>query len=134
MIEKEQLRSMEMDIGLTNDIVRQKETNEQNILTIVGRLPELYNLLDNEMQCNYRVLYETIKNDLKNRLGRAQDRIKVEENLKRDRLVQREEYMAKTFGEESQQRLDIRAEILRMDDVKLKQRATKFRDFQMLSK
>jgi hypothetical protein len=113
----------------TDDIIRRKEKVELNIQTTMERLPGLSTLLDNEIECSYKVLYETIMNDLKNRLGYVQDRIKIESKLMRDRLVQREEYMADTFGEESQQQLDVRAEILCLDDVNLKQRANKFRDF-----
>jgi hypothetical protein len=44
-------------------------------------------------------------------------------------LIERTVYMENTFGVDSYQAFEQRETLLRYDDVKLKERATKFRDF-----
>jgi hypothetical protein len=53
----------------------------------------------------------------------------MNKNLIRDELVRREDYMKRTFGENSQQRHDIREEILRLNDMMLRERANKVKEF-----
>ncbi len=81
------------------------------------------------MTCNYRLLYEGVILGVKNVLMEIQRRRSREKNFLRERLVQREEYIKGVFGENTQQWFDAREAILRFDDVQLKERATKFREF-----
>jgi hypothetical protein len=85
--------------------------------------------LDREIKCNYRVLYEVIGMEIKNRLLKIQKRIKEDKRGYRAWLVEKEEYMSRMFGEESLQRQEVKDEILRCDDAELKDRATRFKDF-----
>jgi hypothetical protein len=66
---------------------------------------------------------------LKNKLMEVQGRIKSNNSKVRDDLIKRCEYMSRKFGEQSVQADDCRAELLRHDDVNLKMRAGKYREF-----
>jgi hypothetical protein len=106
-----------------------KNTNNVNIQLIKGRLPELVEILNREMRCSYRKLYEIIMLEIKNRLLSIQKQRKICKNLKRDEFVRREDYMKRTFGENSQQQHDVREEILRLNDMMFRERANKFKEF-----
>jgi hypothetical protein len=86
-------------------------------------------LLDREFTCSYRSLYEVVLISLKNKLMEVQGRIKANKSKYRDDLIKRCEYMADKFGDHSLQAEDCRAELLRYDDVNLKMRAGKYREF-----
>jgi hypothetical protein len=66
---------------------------------------------------------------LKNKFMGVQKRRKENKNLRRDIVVRLEEYMRRKFGDDSQQRHDIRVIVLRIDDLMLRERATKFKEF-----
>jgi hypothetical protein len=115
--------------GLRDEMGDRIERINANIDVVKGRLPDIDELLDRNFTCNYRVLYEVIGMEVKNRLLKIQRRIKMDNRGYRLWLVQKEEYMARTFGEDSIQRHEVRDEILRCDDAELKERAVKFKDF-----
>jgi exonuclease III len=115
--------------GLREEMGDRIERINANIDVVKGRLPGIDELLDRNFTCNYRVLYEVIGMEVKNRLLKIQRRIKMDKRGYRLWLVQKEEYMARTFGEDSLQRHEVRDEILRCDDAELKERAVKFKDF-----
>jgi hypothetical protein len=96
---------------------------------IKGRLPLLTELLGRFFTCNFRTLYEGIIMGVKNVLMEIQRRRRSEDNVVRERLLVREGRMRTVFGENSQQWFDAKEAILRFDNVKLKERATKFREF-----
>jgi hypothetical protein len=100
----------------------------ENINVVLGRL-EGKNILERGFTCNYRTLYEVVMISLKNKLMEVQGRIKSNNSKVRDDLIKRCEYMARKFGEQSVQADDCRAELLRYDDVNLKMRAGKYREF-----
>jgi hypothetical protein len=58
-----------------------------------------------------------------------QRRRSKEENIVRNKLIEREEYVKRVFGEQSQKWHDTKEAIFRYDDVRLKERATRFKDF-----
>jgi hypothetical protein len=66
---------------------------------------------------------------VKNVLVEIQNRMKRDDKLLREQLLKREEYTKNVFGERSQQWYDAKEAILRFDDVQLKERAVKFREF-----
>jgi predicted alpha-1,6-mannanase (GH76 family) len=66
---------------------------------------------------------------VKNVLMEIQKRMKSDDKLLRERLLRREEYTRNVFGERSQQWYDAKDAVLRFDDVQLKERAVKFREF-----
>jgi hypothetical protein len=100
----------------------------ENINVVLGRL-EGKNIMERGFTCNYRTLYEVVMILLKNKLMEVQGRIKSNNSKVRDDLIKRCEYMARKFGEQSVQADDCRAELLRYDDVNLKMRAGKYREF-----
>jgi hypothetical protein len=66
---------------------------------------------------------------VKNVLMEIQRRRRSDDNVVRERLLVREGRMRTVFGENSQQWFDAKEAVLRFDDVKLKERVTKFREF-----
>ncbi len=100
-----------------------------NIELVKSRLPDIDELLDRGIDCNYRVLYEVIGMEIKNRLLKIQKRIRDDKRGYRSWLVEKEDYMSRVFGENSLQRLEVKDEILRCDDAELKENATRFKDF-----
>ncbi len=67
--------------------------------------------------------------NLKNRLVARQAAKSKESDLLRNDLIARCAYMKDKFGDNSVQFQDEREKLLRFDDQKLKERATKFREF-----
>ncbi len=100
----------------------------ENVGLIINRLRGL-NMLERDYQCDYRALYEVSMMGIKNKLMEVQARIKRDKNRAREFLVNRIDYMAGKFGSCSVQAEDCRRELLRFDDMDLKNRAGKFRDF-----
>ncbi len=105
------------------------ETNVLNMNVIKGRMPEISELISRQFKCNYKTLYEGLIMGVKNVLVEIQSRIKRDHKFLRGQLLKREEYTRNVFGEQSQQWYDAREAILRFDDVQLKERAVKFREF-----
>ncbi len=103
-------------------------TTMENASVIIDRLRGL-NMLEREYQCNFRALYEVSMMGIKNKLMEVQARVKRDKNRAREFLVNRIDYMAGKFGSCSVQAEDCRRELLRFDDMDLKNRAGKFRDF-----
>jgi hypothetical protein len=129
LMEKETVLRMYDRRGIGDEIGDRIERINAGIDVVKGRMPSIDELLDRNLTCNYRVLYEVIGMEVKNRLLKIQRRIKMDNRGYRLWLVQKEEYMARTFGEDSLQRHEVRDEILRWDDAELKERAIKFKDF-----
>jgi hypothetical protein len=67
--------------------------------------------------------------EIKNRLVALQKQRAVERKLKRDNIIDRIHYHERKFGENSVQANDEREKLLRLDDLNLKERATKFKEF-----
>ncbi len=102
---------------------------ERNTETIINRFPLMSNILESEFSCNFRQLYEVTLMNLKNRLVALQKKRILEGKEERNAIIDRIRYMENKFGENSLQASDEREKLLRFDDVKLKERATAFRDF-----
>jgi hypothetical protein len=66
---------------------------------------------------------------IKNKLMEVQARIKRDKDQARDYLINRVDNMAGKFGAFLVQKEDCRKDFLRFDDLDLKNRAGKFRDF-----
>ncbi len=96
---------------------------------IRNRLPTIEDLMGRAFTCNYRTLYEGIIMGVKNALMEIQRRRRTDDNTVREKLLIIEERMRTVFGVNTQQWFDAKEAILRFDDVKLKERATKFREF-----
>jgi hypothetical protein len=96
---------------------------------VKNRLPNVEDLLGRGLSCDYITLYEIIMIGVKTNLTELQKRVNLRDNAKRDWLIQREEYMSDTFGENSQQRYEASEALLRFDDVILRSKATKFKEF-----
>jgi hypothetical protein len=96
---------------------------------VKNRLPNLEELLGRGLSFEYINLYEIIMIGVKTNLTEMQKRVNIRDTAKRDGLLQREEYMANMFGENSQQRYEASEAILRFDDIILRNKATKFREF-----
>jgi hypothetical protein len=122
-LREEQMVDDNMDVRL------RIETNVLNINVIKGRMPVLSELISRQFNCNYRTLYEGLIMGVKNVLVEIQSRMKRDEKFLRGQLLKREEYTKNVFGERSQQWYDAKEAILRFDDVQLKERAVKFREF-----
>jgi hypothetical protein len=105
------------------------ETNQINMGVIKDRLPNINELMGRAFTCNYRTLYEGIIMGVKNVLMETQRRRRSDDNVVREKLLINEGRMRSVFGVNSQQWFDAKEAILRFDDVKLKERATKFREF-----
>ncbi len=97
----------------------------ENIGAVINRLRGI-DMLERGYQCDYRTLYEV---SIKNKLMEVQARVKRDKERARENLVNRVGYMAGKFGTFSVQAEDCRRELLRFDDLDLKNRAGKFRDF-----
>jgi exonuclease III len=121
---KEILAKRETLFGRTTEIIELQEMNSENILLVKNRLPDMTELLDRGLTCDYRILYEVILMGVKTNLVEFQGRVKEREAAKREDLLRREDYMARTFGENSQQRYEASEAILRFDDILLRNRAT----------
>jgi exonuclease III len=102
---------------------------ERSLKNCLDELPNIITLLERDISCSYRVLYEIAVINLKNRLMARQAAKSKESDLLRSDLVARCDYMKEKFGENSVQFHDERGKLLRFDDQKLKERATKFREF-----
>jgi exonuclease III len=111
------------------DVQMRIEINAINMNVIKGRMPDFSELINRQFNCNYRILYEGLIMGVKNVLLEIQKRMKSDDKLLRERLLRREEYTKNVFGERSQQWHDAKVAILRFDDVQLKERAVKFREF-----
>jgi hypothetical protein len=111
------------------DIEQRILTNNENVNTTVNRLPGISVQIDRELTCSYGSLYEVVVINLKNKLmaiQTARDRI---EHIFRTDQLNRIQYYENTFGIDSIQAEDEREKLLRMDDIDLKNRAVKFREF-----
>jgi hypothetical protein len=104
-------------------------TVERSIETTTNRLPEMSVILESEFSCNFRQLYEVTLMNLKNRLVALQKKRILEGREERNAIIDRIRYMETKFGEDSLQAGDEKEKLLRFDDVKLKERATTFREF-----
>ncbi len=51
--------------GSTEELERRRATVENNIGVVMGRFPDMANLMDEELSCSYRQLYEMIMMGLK---------------------------------------------------------------------
>ncbi len=116
--------------GGANGITRERmDTNNANIRVVRERLPHIDELMTREYTCDYRQLYEVVMMNLKNRLVSLQKQRVIESKETRETIILRIRYMESKFGAESMQAADERDKLLRFDDINLKERATKFRDF-----
>jgi hypothetical protein len=127
--EWELANAVKLRIGASIEIEDRIRTIEQNLLTTDRRLPNVDILIERNLSCNYRKLYEVITMNIKNSLMSIQNRRKNEDRTAREFLIERIVYMENTFGVDSYQAFEQSESLLRYDDVKLKERATKFRDF-----
>jgi hypothetical protein len=113
-----------------DEIIRERlNTADANLSVMINRIPKIENLLEREFSCNFRQLYEVCTMNLKNRLVALQKQRINELNINRDNLLERIRYLESKFGANSVQALDEKDKLLRMDDQKLKDRATKFKEF-----
>jgi exonuclease III len=127
--EKELLRQTMRIRGGNVILMDRIGTVDQNIETIINRLPVMHVMMERDFLCNHRKLYEVMLMNLKNRLVALQKKRLIEGNEERNLILDRILYMESKFGENSQQAGDERDRLLRFDDIKLKERATAFREF-----
>jgi hypothetical protein len=127
--EKELLRQTMRIRGGNVILMDRIGTVDQNIETIINRLPVMHVMMERDFLCNHRKLYEVVLMNLKNRLVALKKKRLVEGNEERNLILGRILYMESKFGENSQQAGDERDRLLRFDDIKLKERATAFREF-----
>jgi hypothetical protein len=128
-LEKEQIIRRGQFDGEDANWRQELETNRIIMELVNDRLPTIRAMMGRDFVCGYRTLYEGIIMNVKSVVLGVQQRRARDEKLVRDRLVMREDYIKRIFGEQSQQWHDVRDEILRHDDVRLKERAVKFKDF-----
>jgi hypothetical protein len=112
-----------------HDMEERRNTNVANIMTVMNRLPEMTALMNINFSCGYGTLYEVVTCNLKNRLVSLQTTRARACKARRNDIINRIEYMSATFGDNSIQATDEREKLLRFDDVDLKNRAEKFKEF-----
>jgi hypothetical protein len=127
--EREIVNNLIGRLGITDELRERASNVDINIGVVNRRLPVLTDLLGGRFSCNFRSLYEAIMMGLKNALMILQERKRSEEARKREWLIESIHQMERVFGEQSDQAESARGNLLRFDDVKLKERASRFRDF-----
>ncbi len=109
--------------------LERRTTVNANIEITINRLTDIDTLLQQQYNCPKKLLYEMAINNIKNRLIAVQrDRIR-RLGAKRELILNRIEYMTRKFGDDSVQAIEERDKLLRHDDVNLKDRAIKFKEF-----
>jgi hypothetical protein len=127
--EIEMIKLVQGRVGSNDDLERRRRIAEDNIAIVLNRFPAMEVLLEEAFSCSYKQLYEMIMIGIKNSLVAIQTRRTKEQSATRDYLINRIKYMEQQFGETSEQAEDIREKLLRHDDMLLKEKATKFREF-----
>jgi exonuclease III len=117
-----------LERGDIRELKERLNNTMESIGVVINRLRG-FNMLEREYQCDYRALHEVSMMGIKNKLMEVQARVKRDKERARENLVNRVGYMAGKFGAFSVQAEDCRRELLRFDDLDLKNRAGKFRDF-----
>jgi hypothetical protein len=110
----------------TNNRIEVANTALNNV---INELPDINLLLERSITCSYRSLYEVAVINLKNRLIARQTAKLKECELLRSDIISCCEYMRDKFGDSSVQYLDEHDKLMRFDDLGLKERAVKFREF-----
>ncbi len=118
-------RDLARDVGQLDILIRAGVESIQIVLQRLGT----YNILEREFSCNYRTLHEVVSIAIKNRLMEIQGKIKANQERVREALLKKGAYMREKFGDDSVQAWDCRQELLLFDDVELKKRAGKYREF-----
>jgi hypothetical protein len=127
--ERETINTLIERVGLTDDLKERGSTADINIGVVLRRLPRMEDLMARELGCDHRRLYEMIMMGLKDTLMGLQKRKKVRDSEKREWLLSKVRDLEYMFGENSDQAESAREAVLRYDDIKLKERASKFSDF-----
>jgi hypothetical protein len=113
-----------------NDFTQNRLDVVNNVLdNVIRELPDISLLLERGITCSYRSLYEVALINLKNRLIARQTARLKECELTRSDIMSRCENMRDKFGDNSVQYMDEHDKLLRYDDLRLKERAVKFREF-----
>jgi hypothetical protein len=99
--EKEVLECRLATEGENVELRERLNINGINIQLVKDRMPTVAVILEREFVCNYRLLYEGVILGVKNVLMGIQKRRNRDKNLLRERLLQREEYIKRVFGENS---------------------------------
>ncbi len=127
--EYEVIKTLIGRMGLTDELKDRLGNVEVNMGVTLRRLTDITELMGAGLSCDHRALYEMIMMRLKNGLVALQERIRREEGRKREWLISSIQHLERVFGEQSDQAETARGNLLRFDDVKLKERANRFRDF-----
>ncbi len=127
--ERETINTLIERVGLTDDLKERGSTVDINIGVVLRRLPRMEDLMARELGCDLRRLYEMIMMGLKDSLMGLQKRKKVRDSEKREWLLSKVRDLEYMFGENSDQAESAREAVFRYDDIKLKERASKFSDF-----
>jgi hypothetical protein len=127
--EIEMIKLMIGRVGCNEDLEQRRRIAEDNIAVELNRFPAIEVLMEDVFSCSYKQLYEMIMVGIKNTLVAIQTRRTKEQTVTRDYLINRIKYMERQFGETSEQAEHIREKLLRHDDMLLKEKATKFREF-----
>jgi hypothetical protein len=101
VLEKEQLNRRVLLEGEDDNLTRALETNRVNMQLINNRLQTIGTMMGRDFKCDFRILYEGIIMGVKNTLLGVQKRRSKDEKLVREKLVLREEYAKRVFGEQS---------------------------------
>ena len=96
---------------------------------IIDNLPGVEEMLRGDFSCNKKSLYEVMIMGLKNRLIGVQVQAEKMEKAGRKQLVSIREMYERLEGKNSAGWLEANEAILNMDDLKVKRRAGKFREF-----
>jgi len=124
----------DLEVALTNSVnpvlcQHRMDTLLRRLNLLVEELPAVDIILELEFTCDFKGLYEAVVNNLRLSLIELQHQDKKVKNLKRERLLNVVRRMETTFGIESEQFSDAILELNRFDDMELKERANKYRDF-----
>jgi len=115
--------------GQDNNLWERLVQIKEQIQMDISGLPTMDEMMELNFTCNWRSLYEALSGNLKNSLLELQSRIKKLKGLKRDMLCRRRNRMEVLFGADSDQMMDAVLALNNFDNVQLRERAEKYREF-----
>ncbi len=127
--ERELLEIVRIRTGENEFLLERINNADRAMANMLDELPDIGELLNREISCSFKSLYEIAIMNLKNKLvARQTARIKENDIIRND-IIARGVYIKNKFGESSTQYEDEREKLTRFDDLRLKEGAVKFREF-----
>jgi exonuclease III len=127
--ERELLEIVKIKTGENDFLLDRINTADRAMGNLLNELPDINELLNREISCSFKSLYEIAIINLKNKLvARQTARIKENDIIRND-IIARGVYIKNKFGEYSTQYNDECEKLTRFDDLRLKEGAVKFREF-----